>query len=214
MGYIYKIVNNINNKIYIGKTVETVERRFYEHLNEAKTNRFFRPLYAAMNKYGLENFTVETIEEVQNALLDSRETYWITFYNSYIGSPLSNGYNATLGGDGTIKYDYELIALDYLKTQNKGMTAKNFNCSLQVVRNACNAFNISNFNRSAGVSVQRIDSDGNIKVYTSILAAAKDLAKINGKNPQNMRKRITYLLKKFPNQKAYGYYWKEIKNIE
>ena len=34
MGYIYKITNQINNKIYIGKTVKSIERRFWEHKNK------------------------------------------------------------------------------------------------------------------------------------------------------------------------------------
>ena len=28
MGYIYKITNTLNNKVYIGQTVKTVEKRF------------------------------------------------------------------------------------------------------------------------------------------------------------------------------------------
>lgn len=38
MGYIYKITNSINKKIYIGKTVRTVLVRFKEHLDRADEN--------------------------------------------------------------------------------------------------------------------------------------------------------------------------------
>ena len=58
-----------------------------------------------MNKYGIENFIIEEIEEVDVKELSIREIYWIEYYNSY-----KNGYNATLGGDGKILYDYDLIA--------------------------------------------------------------------------------------------------------
>lgn len=54
-----------------------------------------RPLYKAIAKYGMENFSIETIEEVEDDFLGEREIYWINYYNSY-----SKGYNATLGGDG------------------------------------------------------------------------------------------------------------------
>ena len=32
MGYIYKITNKINNKIYIGKTENSIQHRFQEHI--------------------------------------------------------------------------------------------------------------------------------------------------------------------------------------
>ena len=37
MAYIYKITNDINNKVYIGKTIKTVEERFRQHLKRQKT---------------------------------------------------------------------------------------------------------------------------------------------------------------------------------
>lgn len=35
MSYIYKIINDINNKIYVGKTDFSIEKRFKEHCNDA-----------------------------------------------------------------------------------------------------------------------------------------------------------------------------------
>ncbi len=103
MGYVYKITNNINGKVYIGITtyVNPIDR-FTKHLADYKTAKLLskRPLYEAFEKYGVENFSFVVIEEVDNALLGLRETYWITYYNSYIKFKNSNGYNATLGGDG------------------------------------------------------------------------------------------------------------------
>lgn len=49
---------------------------------------------------GLENFTFEVIEEVDNSLLNDREIFWIKECNSL--SP--NGYNLTTGGEGTPGY--------------------------------------------------------------------------------------------------------------
>ena len=60
MPYIYKIYNDINNKVYIGKTLCTVEKRWNEHKQEAfKSRSANRPLYNAIRKYGLEHFFVE-----------------------------------------------------------------------------------------------------------------------------------------------------------
>ena len=96
MGYIYKITNKINNKIYIGQTKKTIEQRFQEHLKKAKihTNRY---LYDAMNKYGYDNFIVSQIEECNNNKLDEREIYWIAYYQS---NNKKYGYNMTAGGGG------------------------------------------------------------------------------------------------------------------
>ena len=97
MPYIYKITNDINKKIYIGKTVETIEKRWKEHIKDSKKKTSEnRPLYRAINKYGIEHFSIEEIEEVQDQfLLSDRERFWIEYFGSF-----KNGYNATIGGDG------------------------------------------------------------------------------------------------------------------
>ena len=117
MTYIYKIINDINNKIYIGKTERTVEERFKEHCRDAShSERKNRPLYKAMNKYGIEHFHVETIE--QTDIPEEREKYWIEYYKSF-----KNGYNATMGGDGKKYLDYDLIISTYQEVQNIKKTA-------------------------------------------------------------------------------------------
>ena len=144
MAYIYKIINNVNQKIYIGKTSSTIEKRFREHCNDSKKERCEkRPLYDAMNKYGIENFTVEKIEEVENdEIASEREIYWINKLRTYIGFNDSNGYNATLGGDSKRIYDYQTIAKKYLELKNQKETAKYFQCDVETVKKACQENNI------------------------------------------------------------------------
>ena len=50
-------------------------------------------MYLDFEKYGLENFNFETIENCELKQLDDRERYWIQYYNTY-----NNGYNLTQGG--------------------------------------------------------------------------------------------------------------------
>ena len=108
MAFIYKITNDINQKVYIGKTEQTVEKRFKEHCQDYKRKRCEkRPLYSAMKKYGVEHFHVELIEETDNP--EEREQYWIKFYNSYG----STGYNAAMGGDGKKYIDVNKLAEAY-----------------------------------------------------------------------------------------------------
>lgn len=100
IGYIYKITNQINNKIYIGKTKDTIELRFKGHLRDAqkyKDGNFRSHLYEAMNLYGIENFTVQEIESCNYEFLSEREQYWIKYYNS---QDENIGYNICKGGEG------------------------------------------------------------------------------------------------------------------
>lgn len=64
-------------------------------MSEAKDKNSSKPLYQAIRKYGVENFSFEVLEECDTSLLDEKEVYYINLYNSY-----KEGYNATLGGQG------------------------------------------------------------------------------------------------------------------
>ena len=61
VGYIYKIVNDINEKIYVGKTTSSIEERFKEHCKDClRTRKEKRPLNLALVSlsyyYWLVNF--------------------------------------------------------------------------------------------------------------------------------------------------------------
>ena len=105
--YIYVINNKKNNKKYIGKTSQDIQSRFKEHSYRALSHTHdYLPLYSAINKYGLDEFQIEIIETVSDIeQLNDREMFWIKEYNSLV----PNGYNLTLGGEGTILYDRETI---------------------------------------------------------------------------------------------------------
>jgi hypothetical protein len=84
---VYKITNIVNEKIYIGQTTETLEKRFKRHSGYQLNDNTY--LHRAMKKYGVDNFKIEEIERVKNQKeLDEREYYWIHYYNSHI-----EGYN-------------------------------------------------------------------------------------------------------------------------
>ncbi len=92
---IYKITNLINNKSYIGKS-KNIENRFaYHKMPSCWLKEKNKPLYRAFQKYGIDSFTFDIIEECSADELNNKEIYWIGYYNSY-----KNGYNATIGGDG------------------------------------------------------------------------------------------------------------------
>lgn len=136
MGYIYMIQNKINGHVYIGQTKQKPEVRWKQHIKVAFSDApsFKIQKYAlqqAIEKYGVDNFDFIVLEEVDNNLLNQREQYWISTYNSYY-----NGYNETLGGDAVQKYEYEPIYQDYLQTHSLELTAEHFSCSRDTVRAA------------------------------------------------------------------------------
>lgn len=98
---IYRFVNTVNNKCYIGQAV-CLKKRFQAHVHNYLKARYDNPLYRAFNKYGcdcFEYYIEECIEEeldnqTLKAKLDDLEKLYIQKYDSY-----NKGYNQTLGGD-------------------------------------------------------------------------------------------------------------------
>ena len=94
---IYAIKNIINNKMYIGQSIN-IERRWKIH--KCKLNHLKHPnkhLQNEWNKYGKENFVFEIIEKYDSKLLKEKEEYWIKYYNT---NNLQKGYNIAKGGNG------------------------------------------------------------------------------------------------------------------
>lgn len=90
-GFIYKVTNKVNNKVYIGQTRYTVEFRWKQHIHKQDNCHF----HNAIRKWGIDNFIVETLEKCDVDLLNSREIFYIAKYDSY-----KSGYNSTIEGDG------------------------------------------------------------------------------------------------------------------
>lgn len=91
MPYIYKTVNTINGKIYIGKSNNNSSTYLGSGLK----------ITAAIKKYGRDNFTKEILEECKRDIVSDREKYWIQFYHS---TNDSIGYNISAGGEGGDHY--------------------------------------------------------------------------------------------------------------
>ena len=218
MGYIYCITNILNQKKYIGKTTKTVEQRFKEHCNDSKRKRCEkRPLYNAMNKYGINNFIVETLKECDNDKLEKYEQYYIKKFNTYGHT----GYNATKGGDGSILYDYKKIIELYNSGLNIKQVSLKLNCCDDTVSHVLNQFNIkrhkiiynSDIKRgfcNPAMKVIQIDKLNNkkLKVFESISLASKWLTDNNFAKTNNggVRQKIS-LCCQGKIKSAYGFKW-------
>lgn len=158
MSYIYKITNDINNKVYVGKTNFSIQKRFQEHCKDAfRTKNEKRPLYRAMQKYGVEHFQIELIEETNQP--EEREIYWIGYYDGY-----SQGYNATLGGDGKQLYDHKKILQRLKEHPYPCDIAYEFNCCRDLVYNIAKENKIQVKNK--GQDIQKQQKSKSIMAYT------------------------------------------------
>lgn len=101
-GTIYAIYNKETGKYYVGQTIHDLNKRWKEHLYEARRMNDV-PLYKSLRKYGADKFNIRVVEECSSDILDERETYWINEYNSY-----NNGYNQTSGAGGQYRISDEL----------------------------------------------------------------------------------------------------------
>lgn len=101
-GQIYVHTNKITGKHYVGQTIdETVVRRWRNNgEGYNKTTRFGR----AIKKYGWDSFEHVILPEVYETHedLDKAEIEAIKLYDSY-----KNGYNSTLGGNGSSGYAHK-----------------------------------------------------------------------------------------------------------
>jgi hypothetical protein len=99
MSCIYIIKNTLTNKVYIGKTISLIVRQ-KEHLRKLKYGKHInKHLQYSYNKYGKDIFTFDVLEECDECLIDDKEKYWISFYDS---TNKSKGYNLTHGGEGGV----------------------------------------------------------------------------------------------------------------
>lgn len=126
---VYLITNTVNNKCYIGQAIN-LRNRLKSHISNYTNKRYDNPLYRAFNKYGLDKFTYQLLDVLEEndykearKQLDILEIKYIETYNSY-----NKGYNQTKGGDGGI-LGYKFTEKQIEK--QKENTIKRINESLQ-----------------------------------------------------------------------------------
>lgn len=94
---IYKITNIVNGKCYIGQSVN-IKQRWKGHKKDAfwvNGDNYNYPLYRAIRKYGVENFSFEVLESCSIDELEQKEIEYINFYSSIV----PKGYNQVPGGN-------------------------------------------------------------------------------------------------------------------
>lgn len=163
-----------------------------------------------MREIGFDNFTFEVIEKCSNNVLDDRERYWISFYNT-----IKNGYNEALGGKGKPLWtNKKLQACRDL--YNEGWFLQDiadvFDSNVKTVSKKLRlSYGIDtqeNTNQNKSISVKCIGDNDYSELFISKTEAAKFL--INNNYTKN--KNIASVIDKIDNgiknnSKAYGFYW-------
>lgn len=112
---IYRIVDNVDNRIYIGKSkdIKTRIRKHKYRLNRGiHHNRY---LQRAWDKHGAEEFKFEILEECTIEELEALERYYIYVYNSF-----EDGFNMSIGGEGCLGYKHTDEERENMKYRNTG----------------------------------------------------------------------------------------------
>lgn len=119
---IYCIRNKVNNKIYIGSSVD-IDRRFRKHRTQLNTKvHSNKHLIKAYHKYGKDNFEFIILEECLKEDLIDREMFYIEKYDSL---DYNKGYNLTL----PVKHPSIVCSKEYseiMSKANKGRTPSNY----------------------------------------------------------------------------------------
>ena len=147
VGYIYCIENIINGKKYIGQTTKTIEKRWTEHKNFAKSNNPYMAFAKALKKYGEKNFNVFELVHVEseNRLdiidkLNELEVFFIKLHNTLANN--GHGYNIQIGGNSGRIYNpicsYDMNGNLLKEFFNIADAACYYNICEDVVRRICN----------------------------------------------------------------------------
>lgn len=178
LGKIYLISNEINHKLYVGQTVQSLNKRFNGHCCYSKTDKSVNMyIKRAIHKYGKDKFHIELLEECPVELMNEREKYWIKFYDSY-----NNGYNLTLGGQDSNYFNLHRIenSIDIKKFEDYIIefkplaieVANHFGISKSSVYNLINRLNnpkliLNSYNPRKGKTIEDIYKTELITLYKS-----------------------------------------------
>lgn len=103
---VYMVRNEVNGKIYVGKTHRSLRSRWNQHKSDARLGSHLL-LHRAIRKYGSDHFTLSILENAitSDEVLSAAEVKYIRQFSSKV--PV--GYNLTDGGEGISGVDASVI---------------------------------------------------------------------------------------------------------
>ena len=117
---VYQIKNTINNKLYIGSSVN-IKLRLQKHMSELRRGvHSNKHLLESFMKYGENNFEFSILEEVKDLnLLIPKEQYYLDLFKSYDNK---NGYNLRKIADSNHGYKHSKESIEKFRLASTGKT--------------------------------------------------------------------------------------------
>jgi group I intron endonuclease len=114
---IYVITNRVTGKRYVGQTRRTLTQRFNAHKKVVGKSNACKALSDAMQRYGVDNFTIEALCRCESQEeLDRREVEFI----AKLGTFAPSGYNLTKGGGGKSGYKHRPESVERTAAAHRG----------------------------------------------------------------------------------------------
>ena len=211
---VYKIVNDVNDFVYVGITRRSIFDRFKEHIKPYMHSSRWSPFYKAIRDIGREHFSVELIEICSDEDAEIRERYWIDFYKNHGGA-----YNIASGGFTNSKLSDDDIKdiLTYIKSgKTLAEVGRMFSVDDNTVSLVCKKYNVDysrstlKYIKSRSIPVDMFSVDGEYicsfeSLHSAVLFICEEKNK-NTKNKDGMCGHIIASIKR--NGTSYGYRWK------
>lgn len=114
---VYKILNLVNGKIYIGSSVNIIKRRG-DHFRDLRIGKHCNAhLQKAYKKYGEDNFLFSVIEVCNPDECITREQHYIDFYNA---SNVDFGYNICPNSASVLGRKHSTETIEKIRKSNSG----------------------------------------------------------------------------------------------
>lgn len=187
-GFIYKIWNDVNDKIYIGQTINTISSRFSEHKSCARNNNYKNHIYNAMRKIGIEYFHISQEEKIichnKDVLIiktDKAERDYIRYYKER-GVEL---YNMTNGGDHVDAGYFKKSVIQY---DSEGNIVNEF----KSIKDASDYIGVGSSTISAACRKKVYYAGGYIWRYKNDTLTQNELTFLKTKNPDKGKSKKVY----------------------
>lgn len=197
IGLIYKITNIVNNRCYIGKTIQELKDRIHDHFSKWSN---CKKLKEAINTYGKKMFIIEVLQDnIPYSELDLLETFYIDKYNSIEeGYNIKNG-NRNFRGRKTHSIPQEVkdaIIMEYKNGVSPLLIAEHFKLGLTSVYNTLANIpkrrNKGGFNSKAKIDIGKLIEFKRQGKKTSFIAHYFNVSKSSVKRMVNRHKDIIF----------------------
>ena len=162
---IYKIVNHINGKIYIGMTRQEDDKRFKQHIAFSKITKPQLLIQTKIKEYGEDNFSFTIIFQTKVVeIAREMEAYFIKEHNSLV--PI--GYNIHSGGN--YCDNYASFSEEVKKRISQKMKMNNPGCTKESIEKKTSIIQAKNYITNECLLItdrKKFAEDNNIP-YTSI----------------------------------------------